>query len=168
MNVMSPLVLVQRKLNRVKRINEAQLLMAKHEGRSASVHLRTKQMHTTLIHRMACDNWLWQKKDTLFRSFLHWFLNKSGTNFFGYQNTTDSSSSQIKINSHQEIQLSFILAQPHRSHSSNSYQPLRSGVQQIFQNLVWRDIASTCMKSWPIKAWLLAWLALIDLLKGLC
>ena len=57
---MSPLVLVQRKLNRAKRISDAQFLMAKTEGRSAD-HLN-KPGFAGLSHKefadAARDNWL--------------------------------------------------------------------------------------------------------------
>ena len=57
---MSPLVLVQRKLNRAKRISDAQFLMAKTEGRSAD-HL-SKPSFAGLSHKefadAARDNWL--------------------------------------------------------------------------------------------------------------
>jgi hypothetical protein len=57
---MSPLVIVQRKLNRAKRISDAQFLMAKNEGRSAD-HL-SKPSFSGLSHRefadAARDNWL--------------------------------------------------------------------------------------------------------------
>ena len=57
---MSPLVIVQRKLNRAKRISDAQFLMAKNEGRSAD-HL-SKPSFSGLTHREFADaaraNWL--------------------------------------------------------------------------------------------------------------